>query len=189
MTTKWSVQPEQAPEFIPEGDPTAGVYRAQGHLGPPGSGKSTLRPLPRPSKLEIQGASKPDRRRTPVTANAPLRRVFVRAIHWFLNLIRYFVRATRDRLAGRKDPKYFGIRLRQLFEEMGGTAIKIGQQLSVRIDLFPLAVCHELAKLRDSVPAIKVEEAIDIIERAAGHKRGLERVPLHEIFEGFDPTP
>lgn len=72
---------------------------------------------------------------------------------------------------------------------MGGAAIKIGQQLSVRIDLFPYAVCRELEQLVDNVPAFPTEVAIEIIERSLGAKQGKGRARLEEVFESFDPDP
>ncbi|HYV43411.1 MAG TPA: AarF/UbiB family protein [Myxococcaceae bacterium] len=137
----------------------------------------------------MEGEEKPQRRRAPVVVKANFARVAGRTFHWFLNLLRMMGRSLWDRLRGRREPKYFGIRLRKLFEEMGGTAIKVGQQLSVRVDLFPLEVCHELAVLRDKVPPFDFEDAKELIEVALGRNVNKDRVPLEEIFEAFDPSP
>ena len=94
-----------------------------------------------------------------------------------------------DRMHGPVSGKQLGIRLRKLFVEMGGAAVKIGQQLSVRIDMLPYSLCRELEALVDSIPPIPVEEAIDILERGVGKKRNVERIPLDELFESFDPEP
>jgi predicted unusual protein kinase regulating ubiquinone biosynthesis (AarF/ABC1/UbiB family) len=95
----------------------------------------------------------------------------------------------RARLRGKIAAQAWGAALRGVFEELGGAAVKIGQQLSVRIDLFPYPVCHELEQLVDRIPSFPTEQAVDIVERSAGEKRGVERVPLGEIFAAFDPNP
>jgi ubiquinone biosynthesis protein len=73
-------------------------------------------------------------------------------------------------------------RLRHVFEEAGGSAAKIGQQLSLRADLLPYAYCVELSHMLDKVPPFPSSEAIAIIERNLGR-------PLNEIFTTFDPEP
>jgi predicted unusual protein kinase regulating ubiquinone biosynthesis (AarF/ABC1/UbiB family) len=69
-----------------------------------------------------------------------------------------------------------------MFERMGGAAIKVGQQMSVRIDLLPFEVCDELSKLQDSVPPFPTEYAVARIEATTGRR-------MDEIFEAFDPQP
>src|SRR6185295_11704956 len=170
-------------------DPERWDYRPR-HGSPFAGGRpGFLRPLSRPKRLRVEGEEKPQRRRAPVVVKANFARVAGRTFHWFLNLLRMMGRSLWDRLRGRREPKYFGIRLRKLFEEMGGTAIKVGQQLSVRVDLFPLEVCHELAVLRDKVPPFDFEDAKELIEVALGRNVNKDRVPLEEIFEAFDPSP
>jgi ubiquinone biosynthesis protein len=74
------------------------------------------------------------------------------------------------------------VRLREVIERAGGTFVKIGQQMSIRLDLLPVRYCQELALMLDSVPPFPVEEAIAVIERTTGKK-------LEEIFSAFDPEP
>jgi ubiquinone biosynthesis protein len=83
------------------------------------------------------------------------------------------VRSIEDRRA---------VRLRQVIEQAGGTLVKIGQQLSIRLDMLPTRYCQELAQMLDSVPPFPTEEAIATIERTTGKK-------LAEIFAVFDPQP
>src|SRR5262249_48608994 len=52
--------------------------------------------------------------------------------------------------------------------KLGPTFIKIGQAVSTRADLLPLAYVKELSKLQDSVPAFSHDEAMRIIERELG---------------------
>lgn len=73
-------------------------------------------------------------------------------------------------------------RFRDLAVEMGGVLIKLGQFLSIRVDLLPREVTHELAGLQDEVPPVKSEEIIRQIESAFGR-------PVHKIFKWFNPEP
>lgn len=87
-----------------------------------------------------------------------------------------------DKLRKRDSEERRAVRLRQTFERVGGTFVKIGQQMSSRLDLLPVAYCQELANMLDNVPPFPTEQAIAIIERTTGK-------PLEEIFAAFDPTP
>lgn len=58
-----------------------------------------------------------------------------------------------------------GIRLREAFEELGPTFIKLGQVLVTRQDLFPEEITHELEKLLDKVPPIEFSKLEYIIEK------------------------
>jgi ubiquinone biosynthesis protein len=73
-------------------------------------------------------------------------------------------------------------RLREAFEAMGTTFIKLGQQLSMRLDLLPYAYTSELEKMLDKVPPFPTGEAIRTIERATSQ-------PLGKHFSAFDPEP
>lgn len=69
--------------------------------------------------------------------------------------------------------------LRQAFEELGPTFIKLGQVLSTRADLLPPAYITELAKLQDAVPPVPYEEV------AAVFQVELRQSPA-ELFAEFD---
>ena len=56
---------------------------------------------------------------------------------------------------------------RQLLK-LGPTFIKIGQAVSTRADLLPLAYVKELSKLQDSVPPFPHDEAMRIVVRELG---------------------
>lgn len=60
--------------------------------------------------------------------------------------------------------------------------MKLGQLISLRIDLFGLAFCRELAKLQDVGTGFPGERAIAIVERELG-------APIHDLFDWFDPSP
>src|SRR3989304_546321 len=56
--------------------------------------------------------------------------------------------------ARRKEPYSTGEHLRLAMEDLGTTAIKVGQILSTRPDLVPPEISVELEKLRDRVPPV-----------------------------------
>src|SRR5258705_321448 len=66
--------------------------------------------------------------------------VWIRALSWFMfgTLWASIRRHESEELRA--------VRLRQMFERAGGTLIKIGQQMSIRLDLLPLRTCEEFAQ-------------------------------------------
>jgi len=87
-----------------------------------------------------------------------------------------------DRLWRRDSESRRAVRLRRTFERVGGTFIKFGQQMAMRIDLLPWAYTVELAKMLDNIPPFPVEQALEIIEDSTGQK-------WQDIFAIFDPEP
>jgi predicted unusual protein kinase regulating ubiquinone biosynthesis (AarF/ABC1/UbiB family) len=73
-------------------------------------------------------------------------------------------------------------RYRSLAGEMGGVLIKLGQFLSVRVDLLPPEVLQELAGLQDEVPPETFADIVCQIETDFGR-------PLDQIFSRVDPRP
>lgn len=73
-------------------------------------------------------------------------------------------------------------RYRVLAGEMGGVLIKLGQFLSVRVDLLPSEVTRELAGLQDEVPPERFEDIVRQIEGDFGR-------PLSEVFSWVSPEP
>ena len=74
------------------------------------------------------------------------------------------------------------VKIREAFEHLGPTFVKLGQILSVRPDVVPPAYLAEFEKLRSRVPPFAFEEVRQIIE--AELKR-----PLESAFAAFDPQP
>src|SRR5258706_1650504 len=74
------------------------------------------------------------------------------------------------------------VRFRKALERAGGTFVKVGQQLAMRVDLLPWAYCVELSKMLDRMAPFPVEQALQAVERT------LKR-PWQEAFEVFDPMP
>lgn len=72
--------------------------------------------------------------------------------------------------------------LARQFLKLGPTFIKIGQAVSTRADLLPLAYIQEFSKLQDNVPEFPHEQALAIIERELGR-------PVHELFAHIQTPP
>jgi ubiquinone biosynthesis protein len=73
-------------------------------------------------------------------------------------------------------------RLRLAFAALGPTFVKFGQALSVRSDVLPAALVHELTALQDAVPPMPLPEVVTCIEQELG-------VPWTRVFATVDPTP
>ena len=73
-------------------------------------------------------------------------------------------------------------RYRQLAVQLGGVLIKLGQFLSIRVDVLPAEVIAELADLQDEVPA----EDITRIQATIAQEFGR---PAEAVFAWFAPLP
>lgn len=73
-------------------------------------------------------------------------------------------------------------RIRLALEDLGPTFIKFGQIMSLRPDLLPAPLLHELSKLQDEVPPVAFGEARQVVEESLGR-------PIEEVFTIFDPEP
>jgi ubiquinone biosynthesis protein len=73
-------------------------------------------------------------------------------------------------------------RLRQAFEELGPTFVKLGQMLSTREDLLPPPWTAELAHLHSQAAPVPFEQIAPVIERALGGAPG-------EVFADIEPVP
>lgn len=78
--------------------------------------------------------------------------------------------------------KSTGERLREAFEELGPTFVKLGQLLSTRPDVVPEAVVRELTKLQDNVLPLPFEVVKEVAERELTK-------PLSQAFSSFDEKP
>lgn len=105
-----------------------------------------------------------------------------RATRVALAMARMGARMAGDRLRGRLDHRRIGQRLREAIEELGATATKIGQQLSVRADLLPPEVTFELERLTDRMPPVPWEQVPGLIAAELGR-------PIEEVFSHIDPAP
>lgn len=73
-------------------------------------------------------------------------------------------------------------RLRQAFEQLGPTYIKLGQIISAGEGIFPEELVQEFRMLRDRVPAEPFEAVRRVLEADLGR-------PLEEVFSTFDRQP
>ena len=64
-----------------------------------------------------------------------------------------------------QDQQTTPVKLRQAFEQLGPSFVKIGQILSTRSDLLSEAYIRELSKLQSSVPPLNKEEVMTAIKR------------------------
>ncbi len=107
-------------------------------------------------------------------------KVFLHTIWWDIILNRPVLRLLRRTPLPRW--KAISREYRSLAVEMGGVLIKLGQFLSIRVDILPSEVTKELAGLQDEVPPERTEEIIAQIEEDFG-------CPISDIFEWFSPEP
>lgn len=74
------------------------------------------------------------------------------------------------------------VMLRQAFERLGPTFVKLGQLLSLRPDLVPKEYSEEFEKLQDHVPPFPYQKVKSMIEH------DLQK-PLAKLFSSFDKKP
>ncbi|HEX6202375.1 MAG TPA: AarF/UbiB family protein [Thermoanaerobaculia bacterium] len=107
-------------------------------------------------------------------------RTFVQAFVQDVVLARPFLRwARRDPLTRWSE---VARRYRALAVEMGGVLIKLGQFLSIRVDILPPEVTRELSGLQDEVPPGPFAAIAEQVEADLGR-------PLGEVFAAFDERP
>ena len=75
-----------------------------------------------------------------------------------------------------------GERLRQCFEELGPTFVKLGQLLSTRPDLLPPDICQALKELQDRVKPGDFSQLKPLLEQEWKH-------PISALFSSFDEKP
>jgi ubiquinone biosynthesis protein len=83
---------------------------------------------------------------------------------------------------GKRESQEMGKRLRQTFERLGPTFIKLGQMLSMRPDFLPEVYCIELEYLLDSAPALSGKEMRKILVQEF-------KKPVEQIFKDFRELP
>ena len=107
-------------------------------------------------------------------------KVFLQTIWWDIVLNRPVLRLFRTPAL----PRWQAIarQFRCLAVEMGGVLIKLGQFLSIRVDILPVEVTGELTGLQDEVPPEKIEDIIAQIEQDFD-------CPISDVFRKFSPQP
>jgi ubiquinone biosynthesis protein len=114
--------------------------------------------------------------------SASVRQVLMRLMAWIGPGVLLAAGILADLVRRRDSPARRATRIRRAIERIGGTFVKIGQQMSVRVDLLPMVYCDELSKMLDQVPPFATDYAIARVEAATGR-------PLLETFSVFDPAP
>lgn len=76
----------------------------------------------------------------------------------------------------------FPVQFRRTLERLGPTYVKLGQILSLRDDMLPERITHELRKLQSQVPPISYADAKSVIEAEFN-------LPIKHIFAEFKETP
>src|SRR5512139_801712 len=109
-------------------------------------------------------------------------RVFLSFIGWNLLLghlpgFRAYVRATNLNRWRTHAQRY-----RSLAVRYGGVLIKLGQFLSIRVDILPPEVTGELRGLQDEVPAESIEDVRAVIEAEFGRH-------VEEVYAWLSPQP
>ncbi len=109
-------------------------------------------------------------------------RLFLSFIGWNLVLgnvpgLRSYVRATNLRRWHDHAQRF-----RSLAVHLGGVLIKLGQFLSIRVDVLPPEVTAELRGLQDEVPAESLADIRAVIEGEFGR-------PVEEVFAWLGPEP
>jgi ubiquinone biosynthesis protein len=118
----------------------------------------------------------------PIKLHATNLEAIQRSFRWISAFVLFGLGNLVDRLLRRDSVERRAARLLKTFQRVGGTLIKIGQQLSMRLDMLPYAYCRELMKLLDSVKPFQTSYAIKRVEASIGK-------PLGEVFSAFDPVP
>ena len=103
-------------------------------------------------------------------------------LRWCQLILDFYFSIFLDTLSGRDSPAQRAVRLRRAFEHEGGSFIKLGLHLSMRLDFMPWVYCNELSCMTDRMKPFLVTQAIEIIERSTGKS-------LTETFRQFDPEP
>ena len=122
------------------------------------------------------------RERPPVVVVPAPRPSRFRAFEVAFALFALFLRAWLLRLSGRLEDRTAGALLRRTFERLGGLWLQAGLLLSLRIDLFPAAVCEELAQLQHKQRGFPGAEARRIIEADL-------QAPIEQYFDEFAEEP
>ena len=77
---------------------------------------------------------------------------------------------------------HWTVRVRKALVELGPTFVKLGQILSVRPDIVPVALATELQYLLDRVDPIDTSLVLEVIEEDL-------QSPVDELFDNFGPEP
>jgi len=138
--------------------------------------------LPRREYLEVSAGDTALSQLRFVTFEFSRWRALARLFTWFRLILYFLLNTLGDLLVGRDSPKRRALRLRRAFERNGGSFVKLGIHLSMRVDFMPWAYGNELSSMSDRMEPFPIQEAIATIERSTGK-------PLAATFARLDPAP
>ena len=126
---------------------------------------------------------------TPIPFDRPR---YLRIVRFFAGVVAHFIlwEIVLRRVIGRRFVERslsrrwqrIAHRFRLMAIELGGVLIKLGQFLSVRVDVLPRAVTDELSGLQDEVPAEEPADILAVVEAEYGR-------PASAVFAFFAPEP
>ena len=145
-----------------------------------GGGK--LAELPRRQFLEFPASEGSLSQMRFMSFEAKPRQILISFFRWLHLLFDYLFHSFIDFFLFRDSPERRATRLRQAFERKGGSFIKLGIHLSLRLDFLPWVYCNELSFMTDSMVPFSTNQAVEIIERSTNR-------PLASLFSQFDPDP
>ena len=94
----------------------------------------------------------------------------------------FFKKFGISRLSDETDDPRLEKNIREAFEELGTTFIKLGQMMSLRSDIIPASMAEEFKKLTDNVKPIAFDRIKPIIE-------GELCAEIGDVFSEFDENP
>ena len=109
-------------------------------------------------------------------------RSFVGLLKWSQLFFYFIFNIGVDILLRRDTPKRRALRLRRAFERNGGSFVKLGLHLSMRLDFMPWVYSSELSCMTDKREPFLIAQTIETVERSTGK-------PLSATFQRFDPAP
>jgi ubiquinone biosynthesis protein len=121
-----------------------------------------------------------DRALIPIVSPATDRNYWI--LHFLAATMKWAARLAWASLGRRLTPREYACQFRQLLEDLGGLWIKLGQLLSLRVDMFSEEFCQELSKLQYRVAGFPTSMAREIIFQELG-------APTEELFEDFSELP
>jgi ubiquinone biosynthesis protein len=120
--------------------------------------------------------------RPPVVTSEPTPASRFRSVWVLAKFVGLFFSVAGLAIRRRLTIETYASQLRDLFEEIGGLWIKVGQLLSLRIDVFPAELCRELSQMQERSVGFPVQIARSIIEEDLGS-------PIEQYFDEFDDIP
>ena len=124
----------------------------------------------------------PPSARPPVPIQPVRRPSRLRTLYVLAHLAGLVLALLRSLLRRKGTPDRFPQEVREVFERLGGLWIKAGQFLALRVDLLPVPLCHELARLQSHALGFPAEAARAIVERELG-------APVERYFDIWEDEP